>query len=422
MSGEVSFDQPPVFGEAEAEVLLSAENMGRLFANLKPHLAAGKRKLAYVFPATGRFAHMAMEPHALWALYGREFDEILMVINRRSILPVHEGLFRLASRYVRFVETDEPNVVMLGHYDGPTTDFGIFTFLMQRPETMERDYFKLLRDGGTVPYLTLPADMAADRDALYRRLGIGAGEPVVTVHLRERSYLPTHPYHYFRTASLENYRPAIDRLVAKGYWVFRLGDASSTPLDHPSPRVIDLPRLPGYANWMDVVLLASARFALCCQSGPDGVSRVFGTPTLLVNGYAVGMAPRNPGDLMLYKRYWDEADRRWLGYREVLARGIDLFDATGEFEAARVRLEENTAAEILEAVDEMEDRLDGRFADPGGVDGRYFAIGRACEAERFARWAAAPDPDPAKEPWYAHAMPGLGYSNAFCAAHPEFLD
>ena len=420
MSAPDGFDRPPVIGEAESKVILSDENMSRLLAVIRPHLHPDRHKLVYVFPASGRFAHMAMEPHVLSVLYGGRYDEILMVINRRSTLPVHEGLFRVASRHVRFVETDEPQVVQIGHFDGATTDCGSFTMLMQRAESLQRDYYKHLRQAGAVPYLTLPDDLAAEGDALFRRLGIAPGEPVVTVHLRERGYLQTHPYHYFRTASLDNYRPAIDRLAAAGCRVFRLGDAASTPLDHPDPRVIDLPRLPGYANWMDVVLLARARFALCCSSGPEGVARTFGTPTLVVNGYAQEGDPRNPGDVMLFKQYRDAAAGRRLSLREVLARGVDRFVTADEYEAAQIQLEENSAAEIDDAVQEMLRRRDGRFAG-NGADARFNTVWREHEAARLAVWAADPLRKATAEPWYGYSLPWIGYSNAFDAANPGFL-
>ena len=421
MSSTGPRDAPPVLDTDATRRIFAPENLNRLVNLVRPHLEADRRKLVYVFPASGRFAHLALEPHALHTLYGDTCDEILVVIHDRRIMPVSAGLFDTVSQHVRFIETRDRKVVQLGHYDGGEMGGGPMRLLLASPTTMLQQVQK--RHAETPPPHFKPPEALMRRgEAWLDRLGIAPDEPIVTLHVRDAGFLAGLAYHSYRAATLANTHAAIDTLAGRGFRVFRLGDRGGPRLERRHDRVVDVPFLEDYADWMDVFLIARSRFLMCCSSGPEGVARVLGTPMLMVNTYAQPIIWLNPHDLLMFKRYRLDADGRFLSYREALDRGLAWLTRTEEFVERGVSLVENTPEELAAAAAEMADRLDGRFAADPGLDDRFLAIGRA-----FAdRVRAAP---PREGPWsdplvdsYGMASPLARHCHAFSRMHPEFLD
>lgn len=260
MAGEnLQLDVLPTLAPGDRERIFSEETMSALLAAIKPHLEPGRRKLVYILPASGRIGHVVGEVFALWSLYHDQYDEILVVVRDQGSLPIPEGPRRLVERYVTFVETPNHLVLLMGHFTAPLKQFGVFDLLLTSATMLANALFPTLRADGFEDRFELPADMVEQGDALLANLGWREGEPVVVLHVREETFLASHRYHFYRAADIAHYRPAIDQIVEGGGWVFRLGDAASVPLDHPSSRVVDLPHHADYANWMDLFLVARAR-------------------------------------------------------------------------------------------------------------------------------------------------------------------
>lgn len=70
MTEPTPLDDLPVIDLAAGQRAFSEENLGRLMQLVGPHLNLAHRKLVYILPIASRFAHLAMESHALWNLYG----------------------------------------------------------------------------------------------------------------------------------------------------------------------------------------------------------------------------------------------------------------------------------------------------------------------------------------------------------------
>ncbi|MDA1310913.1 MAG: TIGR04372 family glycosyltransferase [Proteobacteria bacterium] len=416
-----NFDAPPVIDTAETQTIFSPENLQRLMALVAPRLQAGKRTMVYILPASSRFAHMALEPWALHTLYGETFDEILVVIRDRRLLPHGAGIRRLAATVVSFVETTNDKIVKLGHFDAPRMENGPLCLNLQSPQMLLQDLGRHLKAGNPVRHLRLSEDLERDADAFLGDLGVSADDKIVTVHMREGGYLASHRYHSFRVMTPSNYEPAVRHLLQQGRWVFRLGDPQSTTLGIDHPRFIDLPFLKGHEDFMDVVLLARAHFALCCTSGPEGPARALGTPLLMVNAILDANCVLNPRDVLYPRRYVDETTGEPLSYEQILFDGAVDYSLAKEFERARIHPEENTSAEILNAVIEMESRLDGSFVEAPAIDGKFAGINQRYAEHR----AATPPTNPAaSEPVVtevAFSLPWSTLSHAYCRAHPTFL-
>jgi putative glycosyltransferase (TIGR04372 family) len=417
---DTPFDTPVFLDDETTEKVFSGENVKTFLRLLLPFLKNGERALAYVLPASGKFAHMALEPWALANLYGDAFDDIIVLIHDRSVLPFNKGMHEVACEVVRFVETDQNLVMLMGHYDAPALDNGPLRVLVQSAPSLLRDLWRHVRAGKPLRPLVLPPRLETAAASFLGEMGLGPNDRFVTLHMREQSHFALHSYHGSRNINSANYVPAALHLLEQGIWVFRLGDAGSTPLPIDHPRFIDLPFLDGYQDFMDVVLLAKAWFAICCSSGPEGPARAFGTPVLLVNAILEQQSFFSSQDVIQFKRYADAENGSPIAFPDLLERGICGFSEAGQFEERGVRLIENSPGEILAAVTEMEARLDHVFAPNTEIDQRFRSI---CDA--FARRLESGDAVPHQiEPLdraFGLALPWTNICQAYCQANPWFL-
>jgi putative glycosyltransferase (TIGR04372 family) len=414
------FDAPPVLDLEESRRVFSAETFQRLIQLVAPKLKADGRTLVHIMPASSRFAHMAMEPWALHAMYGEEFDEIIVVIRDRRLLPYGAGPHALASTLVTFVETTNEVIIKLGHFDAPRMENGPLCIQLRSAPELFKDFWRHLRAGGPARHLSPPSEMEERTTRFLDGLGVGPDDRIVTLHMREGGYLNSLRYHDFRNMTPARYEPAIRHLLDQGIWVFRLGDKTSSRLEIDHPRLVDLPFLAEHEDFMDVVLLSKAWFAFSCSSGPEGLARAFGTPILLVNGIMEQLSFRNRREVLMFKRYVDMTTEQSIPYREILARRIVGYTIASEYEENNIRLEENTSDEILQAVREMEERLLGTFAEDPAIDTAFRAASEDFLAELEVREPEDSPTDPS-ERFFGLALPWTTISHHYCRANPWFL-
>ncbi|MDG2285502.1 MAG: hypothetical protein P8N43_08220 [Alphaproteobacteria bacterium] len=114
--------------------VFSQDNLRRLANAVSPHLAAQAQTLVYVLSMPSRIGHLALEPRALFNLYDEKYDQLIVMMLENENLPPSAGVTELASHYVRFANTPDPEIVDMGHYDGDIQDFGIFSFAIASPQ------------------------------------------------------------------------------------------------------------------------------------------------------------------------------------------------------------------------------------------------------------------------------------------------
>lgn len=415
------FDTPPPLDLEESRRIFSAETFQRLIELVTPKLQAGRRSLVHILPASSRIAHIVMEPWALNAMYGDAFDEIIVVIRDRRLLPYGKGPHALASTVVTFVETTNDLIIKLGHYDAPRMENGPLCIQLQSAPELMKNFWRHIRAGGSARHLSLPSTLEERARGFLSNLGVAPEDKIVTLHMREHGYLASHRYHNYRNVTPSRYEPAVKHLLDRGIWVFRMGDKTSNRFDIDHPRFVDLPFLRGYEDFMDVVVLSKAWFALSCSSGPEVLARAFGTPALMVNTTVEQLPFRIPGDVIQFKRYIDDATGRPIPYRDTLDRGIGLMSTIAEHEKQRIRLEENSSEEILAAVREMEARLEGTFDEDPAIDAAFHATNEEFLAASARRDTVAERAD-ASESYFGMALPWTTISHRYCQANPWFLE
>lgn len=235
-----------------------------------------------------------------------------------------------------------------------------------------------LFDGGE-PGLSFTEEEEAEGRAALQAMGIGPSDWFVCLHNRDSAYLDeSQPdgkwaYHDYRDCSLENFLPAADFVAEKGGFVLRMGQAYKERLAGERPRLIDYARL-HRSDFLDVYLLAKCRFMIGSDAGLAQVPTIFNRPVVNTNVPFVDWASFRSGDIFIQKRLYSDEERRILSYPEILARGWERFYRTEWLAERRLRLIENTPEEILDAVREMHERLEGRPAyTPGdeALQSRY---------------------------------------------------
>ena len=392
------------------------ETLRKLFGLVAPKLAPGGRNLIYILAQVERIGHLAMELLFLNTLYGQEFDRIVVVTGPTDRPGVNPAVLEIPGPLFAHVETDDALLPLLGFLDGGMLDMKVLHLLLAQPQRLTRDFGRAVTGGTPVAHFSLPEQLGTLGDAWMRARGIDPEDPFVLLHVRDASYLPEMAHHLFRCADIARYAKAIDRLVGAGYRVFRLGDASSPPLSHPSGRVVDVPHAPDYEPFLDVYLSARCRFAVNQASGPEALVRCFGRPALTVNLMLEHLRLPLASDVFVFKHIHRIEDGRELSYREMLDLGVPGLGTSDAFVEAGLRVEQNSAEELDAAVAEMLERVDGAASMP--PDGRFQALGAAYEA----RIVTDPEVIAKNEDFYAHAH-GLGrVSRAFLELNPGFLE
>ncbi|MEQ1729812.1 MAG: TIGR04372 family glycosyltransferase [Vicinamibacterales bacterium] len=202
--------------------------------------------------------------------------------------------------------------------------------------------------------------------ALAAEIGVTDGMRLVCVHAREAGYKRGREVNdkasgrddSTRNARIETYFEAIDRLVAQGFTVVRVGDPSMEPVVRPG--VIDLATHPKRSALAEVHCLYRSAFLICGESGPLSVSYLTNTPIVTVNSTdPIGGYPMRRDGFYILKGVVDRRTGLRLRAGELLTEGYlrHLRDTK------RFVYVENTPDEICAVVDEMLEWLDGAHAE-----------------------------------------------------------
>lgn len=187
-----------------------------------------------------------------------------------------------------------------------------------------KKYFGYLDERGRTKYLASWAAKGArafaltdkqNRDLLcfLEDVGIIGGDWYVVLHVREGSDAS------IRNADIESYYDAINAVTSNGGWVFRIGDVSMTPLRDGMLRVVDLPFSKLHKpKYLDLYLLANARFVICTCSGPSDFPFYFNVPRLVTNWPFMSALHGGRDDVCLPISYCRKSSNEIVSLREQL--------------------------------------------------------------------------------------------------------
>ena len=202
-----------------------------------------------------------------------------------------------------------------------------------------------------------------------KNLGVPESCPYICFHAREASYLKTHnpevdwDYHFYRNADINNYIPAVERIVSKGYYALRMGRFVSKKIETDNPKIIDYADKGG-TDLLDMYLSAHCRFFI---SGSDGLAEfpiMFRRPVIWIDFMPFTLSALClilSGQLFIPKKLWSQKEKRMLTFDELLNTKVAQYTRTDQFQKAGIEVINNTAEEIVDVSMEMEERLNGTW-------------------------------------------------------------
>jgi len=194
------------------------------------------------------------------------------------------------------------------------------------------------------------------------KFGIPENAQIVTFHIREPGYTSSKESYSFRNADIRNYIPAIHYLIEKGFYIVRLGDKRMKKLVNTPTQLIDAPFHPDYTDLVDPYFVYSSKFYFGSDSGPLGLAMMFGIPALRTDTpiLALNDGP-NENELIIFKKLFSRKLKRFLTYEEAILSPCSTFFHDKYYDKAEIDVIDNSPEEILMAVKEIDDRLDGNF-------------------------------------------------------------
>ncbi len=325
-----------------------------------------KARLRFMGPSwLMAIGHVAqMDSYIKMGLLGlRPKTKLYMVVEGLKIPNKH--LLNYWSDHVNFIDWSS---VPVPHWQVPllTDEFWSFRF----PDGQTRWWGpgcrfvqKLWESENRAPLLKLTEDDRRFGEEGLRRLGVPEGAWYVCLHVREPSFHKDwnqrHPA--TRDADIKTYSEAIKAVTDLGGWVIRMGDATMQPLP-PMERTVDYAHSELKSERMDVFLCGSARFFIGTNSGLGQVPQLFGVPCVLTNWTPMRIPNWYGRDLWIPKLCYDEKKTRYVSFREMLAGGLGYWHFRNLFDAASIRVIDNTPEELASVTRQMLARLDDASA------------------------------------------------------------
>ena len=193
---------------------------------------------------------------------------------------------------------------------------------------------------------------------------MGIDDWFICFHGRDPAYLAsqqiTDTEYSFRDVNIQNYAKAAEYAAAKGGFAIRMGHVVEKKLGAKNSKIVD------YANkhrsdFGDVYLLKNCKFFIGVTAGLWVIPELFHTPVLITNLISIKTPPCRASDIFIPKKLWSREKKRLLTFREIINSKIIDYVDTADYERAGIDIIENSPQEILDAVEEMNDRIDGTF-------------------------------------------------------------
>ncbi|HAT51330.1 MAG: TIGR04372 family glycosyltransferase [Nitrospirae bacterium] len=207
--------------------------------------------------------------------------------------------------------------------------------------------------------------------SLLEKMGVPAGASFVCFFNRDPHYLDqtlgdAHGpggwnYHNYRDSNIDNYIPAMEEMVRRGYYVLRMGAVAKEPLKAVHERIVDY-AFYHRSDFMDLFLFAKCCFVVGTNSGPYSLATTLCKPVAMVNTAPLLSETNTRGFrnvIICPKRYFSTTLDRFMTLREILDCGADSFARTEDYERHQIRLIENEPELIIKTAIEVEERFRG---------------------------------------------------------------
>jgi putative glycosyltransferase (TIGR04372 family) len=217
------------------------------------------------------------------------------------------------------------------------------------------------RNRGFPPIVKLSTEVRAKGERVLRELGLPDGGWFVALHVRAAGFKGDSKVGGFnghRLADERTYAAAVRLIGERGGYVVRLGE-EQVPDELRLPHVIDYATSSVKSDWMDLYIIAKAKFLLGSSSGLTPGAGLFGTPTIATN-FCTTPYRNEPESIVIPKLIYNEHEKRLATFKEWFAPPLLEMENGALLTTMGYRFIDNTPEEISSAVIEMFDRLEGR--------------------------------------------------------------
>jgi putative glycosyltransferase (TIGR04372 family) len=191
----------------------------------------------------------------------------------------------------------------------------------------------------------------------------------ICLNVRDSEYLTRSrgrvmSHHDYRDSDIKTYVAAAEMLAEMGYTVFRMGAIVKEPLDSNHPRVIDYATNGMRTEFLDVFLGAHCTLTISVGSGWDSVPTIFRRPIMFVNQLPVFAPSALTLPLVTYpKILLDGQTGDTLNLENLIDREIAHRTNSQAYKDAGVEIRDLSSEELVEAVTEMAQRVEGTFVE-----------------------------------------------------------
>ena len=197
--------------------VFSQENLQALADTISPALAAGERTIVHILPLSGRFGHLALEPHAFSNLHRDTHDRLVVVSRSDRSAAYSRGVRDLVAEHVDFFETDNEALLEMGHHDGDNQDLGLFSLVIASAPMLFARFIEMMAEAGPSINFKTPYFLRARAEPYFRSWGVGDRDKLVALHVRDQGTHPRMTEQAYRNADLETYEPLLRFLLAEGF-------------------------------------------------------------------------------------------------------------------------------------------------------------------------------------------------------------
>ena len=195
------------------------------------------------------------------------------------------------------------------------------------------------------------------------------GDSFVCLNVRDCAFMSATrtrdmSYHDHRDSDISTYVKAAEALAEMGYTVFRMGAIVKEPLISRHPRVIDYATNGMRTEFLDIFFGAQCNFCISTGSSWDSVPTTFRRPIMLVNHLPTFETSNITLPITIYpKLLLKTKSPITLSIKALTEQNLVTPHKLAAYADAGVQIRDLSSEELVEAVTEMAQRVEGTFVE-----------------------------------------------------------
>lgn len=196
---------------------------------------------------------------------------------------------------------------------------------------------------------------------ILKNFGISKKSKWVCIHNRDSNFLKktqkgNFDYHNYRDFSINDYEKAIEFIVRKGFYVFRIGKHTNEKLNisKKNTYVVDLVNHNSRSDFFETFLINNCSFYLGTSSGPVCVARMLRKKIFLINISPLeSIFAESWNYPVIFKKVFNKKEKKFLSMKQIIEKDIYHAVDTKKLNQMGLKFIDNNKEEILKYVKEI---------------------------------------------------------------------